>query len=356
VNGYIQVRERVSMQFREMADRFRQKMKDFVQPNSANMVFTEDLKHMIHLANNNEEDLDLIEQMILKFNKQSRDLRFGSFIFGPVVMRMYHHLNRPKEALKIFMNPDLDQFFNQIISFQILMDLLLRNEMYDEVLQVMEVVKDKQLQGSRYPRNIVVLAMAAVYKQNTPESFEYMKKLWREVKDAGHEPMRRAITFAAALAINQKSPHVAVELLSEVPRQNYVTVRNLKAAALADLDRADDALPVLRSVIEVDTPGEVKNTFCADVIAKVKEAVDRSDKKEVHQEFQRILEQLTQLGYITDASLDSQLYSEIEKVTLPSRPRTQDQRILAAKFERQDRGSGRGYQGQRQRIGLADME
>lgn len=64
-----------------------------------------------------------------------------------------------------FLNPDLETFFDQIASYQILMDLLFKNEMYDDVMQIMDIVKDKQITGSRFPRNVVVLAMAAAYKQ-----------------------------------------------------------------------------------------------------------------------------------------------------------------------------------------------
>lgn len=64
-----------------------------------------------------------------------------------------------------FLNPDLETFFDQIASYQILMDLLLKNEMYDDVMQIMDIVKDKQISGSRFPRNVVVLAMAAAYKK-----------------------------------------------------------------------------------------------------------------------------------------------------------------------------------------------
>lgn len=63
------------------------------------------------------------------------------------------------------MNPALETFFDQIASYQVLMDLLYKNQMYDEVMQVMDMVKDKQIAGSRFPRNVVVLAMAAAYKK-----------------------------------------------------------------------------------------------------------------------------------------------------------------------------------------------
>ena len=52
--------------------------------------------------------------------------------------------------------------------------------------------------------------------------------LWKELKEIGHFPMRKAITFAASLALNNNAPHVALEIISDVPQQSYVTVRNLK--------------------------------------------------------------------------------------------------------------------------------
>lgn len=66
LDGYLRVREQVNMQFREMAERFKTKMKEFSEPDSVNMVFTEDLKHMVHLAQDNEEDMKLIEDMMVK--------------------------------------------------------------------------------------------------------------------------------------------------------------------------------------------------------------------------------------------------------------------------------------------------
>ena len=36
-----------------------------------------------------------------RFNKQHQGLRFGMYIFGPVVMRTYHALKQPQEALEV---------------------------------------------------------------------------------------------------------------------------------------------------------------------------------------------------------------------------------------------------------------
>lgn len=53
-------------------------------------------------------------------------------------------------------------------------------------------------------------------------------KLWKELSETGHLPMRRATTFAAGLALNQGEPAIALEILASSRNQNYMTVRSLK--------------------------------------------------------------------------------------------------------------------------------
>lgn len=63
------------------------------------------------------------------------------------------------------MNPDLTGFFDQIASYQILMDLLLEHDRHEDILKVYEVVKNHQLHGMRYPKNVIVLLYASCYKK-----------------------------------------------------------------------------------------------------------------------------------------------------------------------------------------------
>lgn len=63
IDGYLQSRKRTKEQFANFADKFRSKMKDFVT-DPKNMVFTEDLKNMAHMAE--PTDLELIVDMIKK--------------------------------------------------------------------------------------------------------------------------------------------------------------------------------------------------------------------------------------------------------------------------------------------------
>lgn len=67
VDGYITQRERTRNQFTGMTDKFRSKMQEFSTSDSKNMVFTEDLKNMVHLVESNPDDLQLVLQMMKKY-------------------------------------------------------------------------------------------------------------------------------------------------------------------------------------------------------------------------------------------------------------------------------------------------
>lgn len=69
-------REKVKMQVSNV-DGFKTKMTEFVtDENSKNLIFTEDLKNMVHICEN-KEDIELLKTMIGKFCSQSKEVRFG---------------------------------------------------------------------------------------------------------------------------------------------------------------------------------------------------------------------------------------------------------------------------------------
>lgn len=309
IDGYLHARRRIKEQFANFTDKFRTKMTEFVG-DSKNMVFTEDLKNMVHIAE--PSDLELCLKMVKKFNTQSSEYRFGSFVFGPVVMRMFHFLDAPNEALKCFEDPENGDFFDQLVTYQILLDLLYSHHMYDDMYRVFERVKDRQINMSKYPKYPVVLILAACYKQNTPQSMEYASKLWSEMSKTGTIPLRRACTFFAALALKQGAPHIALESISS-QKQHYVTIRNIKATALAAMGRVDDTLPVLRTVLDIDSPQQRdKHTFFEETILKVKEAVEKSENKDLKKEFDDIHKALVDRQLIdSKQTLDMLLNAEI---------------------------------------------
>lgn len=64
-----------------------------------------------------------------------------------------------------FEDPANQGFFDQLISYQILLDLLYNNEMYNEMFSVFKTVQDRQINMSKFPKYPVVLILAACYKQ-----------------------------------------------------------------------------------------------------------------------------------------------------------------------------------------------
>lgn len=62
------------------------------------------------------------------------------------------------------MSPDAAGFFDQLGSFQLLLDLLYENGRYEDMLKVYTDIKSRMVQGTKYPRNSVVLVLAACYK------------------------------------------------------------------------------------------------------------------------------------------------------------------------------------------------
>ncbi|EFX90291.1 hypothetical protein DAPPUDRAFT_299902 [Daphnia pulex] len=319
LDGYATSRSKTAVNFHgtQMKEKFRTRMQEFVGSSSSNLIFTDDLKTMVNLAENTPEDIQLLEQMIEKFHSQSTGLRFGTFVFGPVIMRFLYSINETKALLSLLRNPKTVTLFDQFISYQIAMDLLLENKMYKEVLEVFDIAQKRNIQDNQYPKNCFIIVMAALCRQNTPESYQEMKTLLTKASSFGHIPMRRALTYAASLALKQNDPKFCMELLSECKQQNYVTVRNLKAVALAKLDRFDDCVAVLRAALEYDRPAGVefrKRNFFKDVIDTIDQEIKGTASKDVQLEYDRVVKTLRDRDMIEDQILDSILDHPIDRV------------------------------------------
>jgi pentatricopeptide repeat domain-containing protein 2 len=294
-------------------DKFKAKMEEFVKDeNSKNLIFTEDLKNMIHIAT--AEDSQLLIEMIKRFCSQSKEVRFGNFIFGPPVMRFFHTIKDSDTAFAIFKNDALADsgFFDQTISYQILLDLLYENGKYEQVLEAFDIIQSRQLQGARYPKYPIILVFASCYKLNTKESFEYAKKLWHNSVQAGHVPLRRSATFFATLALNQNEAYVALEVLTNLKGQNYVTVRGLKALSLAHMKRFEDVLPVLRSILEAGNPMMNKQTIPKDLLETLDGLFKKENKnKDLQMDFEKVSGFLHTHGHVASQTLDEIITNEI---------------------------------------------
>lgn len=296
-------------------------MQEFVKDESSknNLIFTEDLKNMVHIAE--KDNTPLLISMIKRFCSQSKEVRFGNFVFGPVVMRLFHHLHDQKTALELFKDESLNGFFDQLITYQILLDLLYESGNYQEVLDTFNIIRSRQLQGSRYPKHSIIIVLAACYKLNTPEAYAYGKEVWHGAIEAGHYPLRRAATFLATLAYLQNDPAVAIEVLGNLRGQNYVSVRALKSLALTRTKRYEDVIPILRSILDIANPMFNKQTFPKDTIEILKKEFEAGADKDLQQDFEKVCGFLENHGHISNQTLDEILCSEIQMLD-PDRRQT----------------------------------
>jgi pentatricopeptide repeat domain-containing protein 2 len=144
---------------------FREKMEDTVNNyGNERLIFTEDLKNMLHLVEKNPKDLDLMLKMIKKYNSQNK-LRFGNFVFGTIAMRVYYYLDEPDLAFQAIKDPELEGFFDQVTTYQLLMDLLYNHGRYNDVKELYNELQNKCINGQGHPRNPFILVTAACYKQ-----------------------------------------------------------------------------------------------------------------------------------------------------------------------------------------------
>lgn len=296
-----------------MKEKFRNRMLQYLSSEGDAMVFTEDLKNMVYLAEDNPEDLDICIRMMKRFNQQNKELRFGTFVFGPVAMRLFYHLNKPDAVLNCLKDKELEGFFDQISSYHIAMNLLFINERHQDVLDIYDMLRNKQLYGTRYPRDCVVLALGSCYKLNTPESYKYCINLLKLAREVGANILRKGITFASALALAQNDPKMAMEILALTPTLNFVTVKNLRLMALSELDRLDDVFSALRSIVDQDIPMQMKTEgeITQDTIDKIEESIKRQGDKEIAHIFEQIHRALRDNNHISKSSLDELLCTPV---------------------------------------------
>ncbi|XP_063700900.1 pentatricopeptide repeat-containing protein 2, mitochondrial-like [Culicoides brevitarsis] len=358
INSYEAGRSRTQSSFVSSADRFKEKMSEFCSDDSKNMVFSDDLKNMVHLAE--KQDIPLVVKMLQKFVSQNSNLRFGNYVFGPVIMRMFYFFDDPDTALQVFRDPNCEGLFNQWSSYQILCDLLYKKGRYQDVLDVYDIVKKNTVDAS-FPKHTIILVLGSCYKLNTPESYKYALELMRDMNSKGHIPMRRSVTFAAGLALAQNEPQVALEMLLGTKQQNYITVRNMKVVAMLDLGRVEDVIPILRSILEAPVGASMhKQTFCIDVLDRVRKEMEKVNDKELKLDYERIDRYLREHEHVSQKSIDELLCAEIEVQRNPPNEYNRNKTFINASFQRdsRDRYNKRPYQQhsrQAQRPGLNEM-
>ncbi|KAG8040406.1 hypothetical protein G9C98_001220 [Cotesia typhae] len=314
LDNYKSTRKIVMEKYKIGLDSFKIKMQESIVDEKS-MIFTEDLKSTLHLVE--KDDIQLLVSMLEKYNSQNSQVRFGTFKFGPVVMRTLYYLNEPDVAMDLFLNSKYDEFFNQMSTFMLIMDLLYENKKYADVRTIYDKVKQKFVNGIRHPKLVINIVAVACYKENTQESLNYGLNICKDLDHRGSIPLRKVIAALGALALNLKSPEVALELVALSRTVDYISIRCIRIMALADLGRIDEIVIVLKSCIQRGIPE--KNGFYTDIISRIQETIKRLKIGEDH-EICNLIKVLQSQGYITPMTLDEHLTQKIKTQPKESEP------------------------------------
>ncbi|XP_058800399.1 pentatricopeptide repeat-containing protein 2, mitochondrial-like [Phymastichus coffea] len=310
MNGYLNARDYVKSQFLNVENLFFDKMKDFVEKKDESMIFTEDLKTMLHLVEKKPEQLNLLLKMMKNYNSQN-NLRFGSFVFGTVAMRAFYHLNEPELALQAFKDPELTNFFDQVMSYQLLLDMLYNHGKYAECREVYNMIKSRTTHGIVHPKNPFIIVIGACYQENTEESFKYALDLFKETQTRDFTTPRRALTFMGALALKQNNPTIALETASLARNARYIDIRCIKIEAYIKLKRIDEIIVYFRSSLQQDLANRRKQLYFKDTIKKVEQLV-KDENLDDNSDLVKSLEQIKIHDYVQQTTLDEHISTTID--------------------------------------------
>ncbi|CAK9801562.1 Pentatricopeptide repeat-containing protein 2, mitochondrial [Anthophora plagiata] len=271
VTAYENTRFVFRNQFMTIEDTFRSKMKELCEQENG-VIYTEDLKAMLHLTQETDEDMDLLIKMLEKYVQIKHEQKLGTYVFGPVVMRMFYYLNQPRRALAAFENEIIGDSFNYRSSFRTLLCLLYKHNMYKEMRQVFDKVFNTK--GLEFIGRNSVLLYAACFRENTPEALEYGLNIWKKEYQS-MKPSVRSSSMMAYLAIRNNASEAALEILSVVEKEQSISVRCLKILAYLNLQRYLQIIPLLRVAIErTDATSVYRPTYFADVIYELQDRLN----------------------------------------------------------------------------------
>ncbi|XP_031836580.1 pentatricopeptide repeat-containing protein 2, mitochondrial [Nomia melanderi] len=314
ITAYEQARKMFLTQFSSVSEIFRAKMLEVCKTPSST-IFTEDMKAMVHLINNNEEDIQLVEAMLQKYRETNRDMQFGTYVFGPVVMRMYTYLQEPRRAYESFNNLFETSFYKQMTTVQVLLNLLYKYEMYQEIKVVYEKISSTDSWKGMANRCMFDL-MAGCYKENTKESLDYGAAKWKELMHQGIKPSARGTSLLAYLAINQNSPELALETLCAIQNQKLASVVSLKCLACTYLKRYVNLITLIKPIVFNDQI-VMRRNFFKEVLFRIEQFI-LSNPSEGSEDTLKLINDIKTAGKIIETTTLEDVLLRPYDTVLPS--------------------------------------
>lgn len=302
-------RELVGEKLGDLKSKFPDRMREYVAANKECIIYTDDLKSMVYITEN-DNDIDILDTMIKKYHEQSGRSTFSTFVFGPIILRMFHFLNKTEKALELFKDTTLGNFLKQTTSYVIMMDMLYEERRYEDVVELFELYIHDMPPDYQYPVDAMTITLAALYRMNNQGSYARMVQVIEATVKMNSKLSMRSCLFAAMLAINQGEPSSALEMLSQQPRGDIGVLANVKILAYSRLNRPEDCIPLLKMQLQQENEDQPsfmsyrRSTTFQDVLHDVQNTITKADKQELLQQFTAIEQELNNAGVVYNISLE----------------------------------------------------
>ncbi|CAF2463636.1 unnamed protein product [Rotaria sp. Silwood2] len=291
---------------------FKKRFLDSVNKPDA-QIFTEDLRNMIMSADSDEE-IDAVIEALKKYN--SNKLKFTDYHFGSPIMRLLYIQNKPELAMKLFMDENLKNIFNDSGSALILLNKLVEDKRYDDAIKIFEYGMQRGFSttsGRTYPTDAVTLAIEALYRQNSKQSLAKAKELMTKIIEHDADINPRTAVMMALLAIQHDESSFAMEIIGAVRTQGLTTIQNIRAICYAEMGRAEEAINVVHLLADQPPIDNDHRRVFPLVLQHIKKAVEKSNDEDLKTRFEDLSKFVSQNNRLSTIDLSDFLNEPISR-------------------------------------------
>lgn len=260
------------------AESVRKTIKDVLsKPNSP--LFTEDLKSLAY-STKTDSDIDLLVAAFKKYSSQDSVAIFN-FNFDAILMRVLYSLKKTDIALELYLNEE--KFCKSVKVANMLMNKLLEESRYDDVVKVFDKLSKRYQAEKDTFKNVFIsfnLVTEALLLKNDKEALKKAKSILENLIALKCEVSDLGLTRIYLLALQQKDPQFAYELILKFTNRGQNIINNLKILALLDLNRNDEALQIATVLNSSQLPNPNMKKFYKITLDRLTEAFSNDpDKK-----------------------------------------------------------------------------
>ncbi|XP_031631367.1 uncharacterized protein LOC116345815 [Contarinia nasturtii] len=299
ITSYEQAREAVGHAIAN-PEKFKDKLKTTLdEPTLIGLEFS--LKNLLHIMENDEKDFMILKATLKTLIDKQADFHGEKYHFDAIIMRAFHYLNMPNEAIELFEDKLLGQLFTNITGYQILLDMLYENEKYDDVLRIHASRKMNVLYQKKHINAII---LATYYRLNTPEAFKESYAMYTKLSHK-HE-FRKSRTFVAGLAVRQHQPKIALNIVeNDESKPTFVTIRHIKLLAWAQLGQFEKITEILWRVIgDHEKNPKFKPTTSIEVLNEIERLLQLKGSQKDTDDFRDVRNEIQRLNLETNETLD----------------------------------------------------